>query len=65
MPVRSVQGQFCGVRPDPETQTSLEHQLLDLRHGEYLDADPGNWLTWYGQACTAAPGMPAASTAAT
>ena len=40
--------QFCGVRPDPETQKSLEHQLLDLRHGEYVDADPGNWLTWYG-----------------
>ncbi len=49
MPVKVVfRCQFCDARPDPETQTSLEHQLLDLRHGEYLDADPGSWLTWYG-----------------
>ena len=39
----------CGARPDPETQIALEHQLLDLRHGEYVDADPGNWLTWHGR----------------
>ena len=23
--------------------------MLDLRHGEYVDADPGNWLTWFGR----------------
>ena len=40
---------ICGARPDPETQCSLEHQLLDLRHGEYVDAEPGRWLTWHGR----------------
>ncbi len=40
--------EFCRARPDAETQLSLEHQLLDLRHGEYVDAEPGNWLTWHG-----------------
>ncbi|MEP6953034.1 MAG: hypothetical protein ABI950_03095 [Solirubrobacteraceae bacterium] len=49
MPVKVVFScEFCAARPDAETQTNLEHQLLDLRHGEYLDADPGNWLTWHG-----------------
>jgi len=49
LPVKVVfRCQFCDARPGPETQTSLEHQLLDLRHGEYVDADPGNWLTWHG-----------------
>jgi hypothetical protein len=37
--------EICGVRPDGETQRALERQLLDLRHGEYVDADPGGWLT--------------------
>ena len=23
--------------------------MLDLRFGEYVDADPGNWLTWSGR----------------
>lgn len=41
--------QECGALPDPETQRSLEAQLLDLRHGEYVDAEPGRWLTWSGQ----------------
>ena len=41
--------EICGARPDPETQTSLERQLLDLRHGEYVDAEPGRWLTWHGR----------------
>ena len=41
--------EICGVRPDPETQTALERQLLDLRHGEYVDAEPGRWLTWHGR----------------
>jgi hypothetical protein len=26
----------------------LRRQLLDLRFGEYVDADPGRWLTWRG-----------------
>ena len=41
--------EICGERPDPETQRALEHQLLDLRHGEYVDAEPGRWLTWHGR----------------
>jgi hypothetical protein len=40
---------ICGARPDAETQRSLERQLLDLRHGEYVDAEPGRWLTWHGR----------------
>jgi hypothetical protein len=39
----------CGARPDRETQRDLERQLLDLRHGEYVDAEPGRWLTWHGR----------------
>ena len=23
--------------------------MLDLRFGEYVDADPGRWLTWHGR----------------
>ena len=38
-----------GARPDPETQIALEQQLLDLHQGEYVDAAPGNWLTWHGR----------------
>jgi hypothetical protein len=41
--------EHCGCRPDPETQRDLERQLLDLRHGEYVDAEPGRWLTWHGR----------------
>jgi hypothetical protein len=47
--------EICGVRPDPPTQTALEQQLLDLRHGEYVDAGPTHpgapapWLTWHGR----------------
>jgi hypothetical protein len=44
--------EICGERPDPETQIALEHQLLDLRHGEYVDAGygpPAPWLTWHGR----------------
>jgi hypothetical protein len=50
MPVTVVfECEICGARPDPETQRALERQLLDLRHGEYVDADPGRWLTWHGR----------------
>jgi hypothetical protein len=31
----------CGCPPDPETSADLVRQLLDLRHGEYVDAEPG------------------------
>jgi hypothetical protein len=44
--------EICGMRPDPETQRALERQLLDLRHGEYVDAGegpPAPWLTWHGR----------------
>ena len=50
MPVAVVfKCELCGSRPDPDTQVSLEHQLLDLRHGEYVDAEPGRWQTWHGR----------------
>jgi hypothetical protein len=50
MPVKVVFScETCGTRPDPATQVALEHQLLDLRHGEYVDAEPGDWLTWHGR----------------
>src|ERR1700689_5458372 len=41
--------EICSVRPDAQTQRALERQVLDLRHGEYVDADPGRWLTWHGR----------------
>src|SRR5579875_1332875 len=50
MPVRMLfRCEVCGGRPDAETQTALERQLLDLRHGAYVDAEPGRWLTWHGR----------------
>ena len=53
MPVSVVfMCEICGARPDPETQVALERQLLDLRHGEYVDAGegpPAPWLTWHGR----------------
>jgi hypothetical protein len=53
MPVSVVfRCEVCGTRPDPETQRALERQMLDLRHGEYLDAGsapPAPWLTWHGR----------------
>ena len=39
--------ELCGARPDATAQAALEHQLLDLRHGEYVDAE--GWLTWHGR----------------
>ena len=54
MPVSVVfRCEICGARPDPGTQVALERQLLDLRHGEYVDADPGRWLTGTGAGSTA------------
>jgi hypothetical protein len=50
MPVRPVfRCEFCGARPDRETHDALQRQMLGLRFGEYVDADPGNWLTWHGR----------------
>ena len=50
MPVAVVfRCEVCGRRPGPETQASLERQLLDLRHGEYVDAEPERWLVWHGR----------------
>jgi hypothetical protein len=49
MPVRLLfKCEFCGASPDPETQSALEAQLQELLFGEYLDAEPGNWLVWHG-----------------
>jgi hypothetical protein len=41
--------ELCGIRPDEETFAALQRQMLDLRFGEYVDADPGRWLTWHGR----------------
>jgi hypothetical protein len=53
MPVRLIfRCEFCQAHPDPDTQAALEHQMLDLRHGEYVDAGegpPAPWLTWHGR----------------
>ena len=50
MPVRVIfRCETCGCSPDPETHADLLRQLLDLRHGEYVDAEPGRWLTWHGR----------------
>ena len=50
MPVAVVfRCEVCGCRPGPDTQASLERQLLDLRHGEYVDAEPERWLVWHGR----------------
>lgn len=53
MPVRVIfRCEICSAHPDAETQAALESQLLDLRHGEYLDAGwgpPAPWLTWHGR----------------
>jgi len=50
MPVRVIfRCETCGCSPDHETHADLLRQLLDLRHGEYVDAEPGRWLTWHGR----------------
>ena len=41
--------EFCGDSPGRETQANLERQLLDLRHGEYVDVEPERWLVWHGR----------------
>ena len=49
MPVRVIfRCQFCADEPGPETQRSLEGQMREFVHGEYLDALPGRWLVWHG-----------------
>ena len=50
MPVKPVfVCEFCGARPDAETEEWLRRQMLDLRFGEYVDAEPGHWLSWHGR----------------
>ena len=50
MPVAVVfRCEICGRRPGRETQVALELQLLDHRHGEYVDAEPERWLSWHGR----------------
>lgn len=41
--------EICGCAPGADTQRNLERQLLDLRHGEYVDAEPERWLVWHGR----------------
>jgi hypothetical protein len=41
--------EFCGRAPGVETRVNLERQLLDLRHGEYVDVEPERWLVWHGR----------------
>jgi len=40
--------EFCGGEPDLETRKMLEEQLQELLFGQYLNAEPGHWLVWYG-----------------
>jgi hypothetical protein len=54
--------EICGARPDRETQRALEHQLLDLRHGEYVDAGPADAGADPAGADSGADPGPAAST---
>jgi hypothetical protein len=50
MPVRLVfRCETCGAIADDATRSSLEHELLDPRFGEYVDAEPGHWLIWHGR----------------
>jgi hypothetical protein len=50
MPVRMVfRCELCGRRPGAETYEELQRQMLDFRHGEYLDAGPERWLSWHGR----------------
>jgi len=50
MPVTVVfRCEICGRTPGRETHANLQRQLLDLRHGEYVDADPEHWLVWHGR----------------
>ena len=41
--------EICGRRPGPRHRRRLERQLLDLRHGEYVDVEPDRWLVWHGR----------------
>ena len=41
--------EFCGCAPGEATQADLRRQMLDLRHGEYVDAGPERWLVWHGR----------------
>jgi hypothetical protein len=50
MPVRLVfRCELCGAVAGEETSRNLEHELLDPRYGEYVDAEPGHWLIWHGR----------------
>jgi hypothetical protein len=50
MPVLVVfRCEFCGRAPGQETHADLRRQMLDLRHGEYVDAGPERWLVWHGR----------------
>ena len=66
MPTRLVfRCDHCDGQPDPDTQRTLEGQLLDRRFGRYLDAQPGNWLIFNGGGPLGASATPAAPIART
>jgi hypothetical protein len=50
VPVRLIfRCEICGRTPIEATRESLEHELLDPRFGEYVDAEPEHWLIWHGR----------------
>ncbi len=56
MPVKLIfRCQVCGRSPGEETRAALEHELLDPRFGEYVDAEPEHWLIWHARGLYGAP----------
>jgi hypothetical protein len=65
MPVRVIfRCDVCGAQPDEETRQSLQRQVLDLCHGEYVTPRRATGSPGTAAASTAATAMPAATTAA-
>jgi hypothetical protein len=40
--------EYCGTRAEGLTEKGLETTLQEFLFGEYLDVEPGHWLTWTG-----------------
>ena len=50
MPVKLIfRCEICGGTAAEKTREALEHELLDPRFGEYVDAEPEHWLIWHGK----------------
>ena len=47
--VRRVPLRRLRLRTGPRDLCAARRQLLDLRHGEYVDVEPGRWLIWHGR----------------